>query len=47
MTTEDRLNQRSLNLDLFEGFEDTTIELYSSVRNGYLQRRERLIKGDE
>jgi hypothetical protein len=37
----------TLNLDLFEGFEDTTIELYSSVRNGYLQRRERLIKGDE
>jgi phospholipid-binding lipoprotein MlaA len=47
MSAGDQLNQRSLNLDLFQGFEDTTIDLYSSVRNGYLQRRERLIKGDE
>ena len=47
MGAGDQLNQRSLNLDLFQGFEDTTIDLYSSVRNGYLQRRERLIKGDE
>lgn len=47
MSAGDQLNQRSLNLDLFQGFEDTTIDLYSSVRNGYLQRRERLIKGDD
>jgi phospholipid-binding lipoprotein MlaA len=47
MNIGDRLNDRSLNLDLFQGFEDTTIDLYSSVRNGYLQRRDRLIKGDD
>jgi len=47
MRAGDQLNDRSLNLDLFQGFEDTTIDLYSSVRNGYLQRRDRLIKGDD
>jgi len=44
MSAGDALNQRSLNLDLYQGFEDTTVDLYSSVRNGYLQRREQLIK---
>jgi phospholipid-binding lipoprotein MlaA len=39
------INDRSLNLDLFQGFEETTVDLYSAVRNGYLQRRENLIKG--
>ena len=39
------LNDRSLNLDLFQGFEETTVDLYSAVRNGYLQRRYNLIKG--
>ncbi len=39
------VNDRSLNLDLFQGFEETTVDLYSAVRNGYLQRRDSLIRG--
>jgi phospholipid-binding lipoprotein MlaA len=38
------INDRSLNLDLYQGFEETTVDLYSAVRNGYLQRRENMIK---
>jgi phospholipid-binding lipoprotein MlaA len=37
------VNDRSLNLELFQGFEETTVDLYSAVRNGYLQRRYNLI----
>jgi phospholipid-binding lipoprotein MlaA len=37
------VNDRSLNLDLFQGFEETTVDLYSAMRNGYLQRRYNLI----
>jgi len=44
MTAGYTLNDRSLNLDLFQGIEESTVDLYSSVRNGYLQRRNRLIK---
>jgi len=44
MKAGDAVNDRSLNLDLFQGFEESTVDLYSSVRNGYLQRRNRLIK---
>ena len=43
MKLGDILNDRSLNLDLFQGFEETTVDLYSAVRNGYLQRRYNLI----
>src|SRR5262249_885139 len=39
------VNDRSLNLDLFQGIEESTVDLYSSVRNAYLQRRENLIRG--
>ena len=46
MRLGDTVNDRSLNLDLFQGFEETTIDLYSAVRNGYLQRRYNLIHGD-
>ncbi len=42
----DTVNDRSLNLDLFQGFEETTVDFYSAVRNGYLQRRYRLIHED-
>jgi len=42
----DTINDRSLNLDLFQGFEETTVDFYSAVRNGYLQRRYRLIHED-
>jgi phospholipid-binding lipoprotein MlaA len=45
MKIGDQLNDRSLNLDLFQGFEETTVDLYSAVRNGYLQRRYNMIKG--
>ena len=44
MSALDRVNDRSRNLDLFRGIEEATVDLYSSVRNAYLQRRQRLIK---
>jgi len=34
----------TLNLDLFHGFEESTLDMYSSVRHAYLQRRERLCR---
>lgn len=40
----DAVNRRSLNLELYEGIEDTVLDLYSAVRNGYLQKREAKIK---
>ena len=43
MKVVDTVNDRSLNLDLFQGFEETTVDFYSAVRNAYLQRRYRLI----
>jgi phospholipid-binding lipoprotein MlaA len=44
MKVGDVINERSLNLDLFQGFEESVIDLYSAVRHGYLQRREKLIR---
>jgi len=44
MQAGDLLNERALNLDLFQGFEESVIDLYSAVRNGYLRRREQLCK---
>jgi len=44
MKVGDTVNDRSLNLELFQGFEETTVDLYSAVRNAYLQRRQQLIK---
>lgn len=38
------INERSLNLDRFERVEETVIDLYSAVRNAYLQRREAAIR---
>src|SRR5882724_1599568 len=38
------VNDRSLNLETFEEFEQMTFDLYSAVRNAYLQRRQRMIK---
>lgn len=37
------VNDRSLNLEFFEGVEETTVDLYTAVRNAYLQRRARQI----
>jgi len=44
MTVGDTVNERSLNLDLFQGFEESVIDMYSAVRHGYLQRRKKLIR---
>jgi phospholipid-binding lipoprotein MlaA len=38
------INDRSLNLEAFEGVEETTVDLYTAVRNAYLQRRARQIR---
>jgi len=39
-----QVNERSLNLQLFQDVEDSVLDLYSAVRNGYLQRRRRSIE---
>jgi phospholipid-binding lipoprotein MlaA len=44
MKAGDILNDRALNYDLFQGFEESVIDLYSAVRHGYLQRRQALCK---
>jgi len=44
MKIGDIVNDRALNYDLFQGVEETTIDLYSSVRHFYLKRREQQIK---
>ena len=44
MKLGDTVNDRSLSLDLFQGIEQSTVDLYSAVRNAYLQRRARMIK---
>ena len=38
------VNERSLNLDRFERVTESTVDLYSAVRNGYLQRRAAAIR---
>jgi phospholipid-binding lipoprotein MlaA len=44
MKIGDVINDRALNYDLFQGFEESVIDMYSAVRHGYLQRRERVIR---
>ncbi|MBM3221239.1 MAG: VacJ family lipoprotein [Candidatus Rokubacteria bacterium] len=44
MKVGETVNDRSLNLELFQGFEESVIDMYSAVRHGYLKRREKLIK---
>ena len=44
MKLGDTVNDRALNYDLFQGFEESVIDMYSAVRHGYLQRRQQLIK---
>ena len=34
-----RVNARAINLDTFEGLEESTVDLYGAVRSGYLDRR--------
>lgn len=40
----DVVNYRSQNLEFFESVEESTIDLYSAVRNAYLQRRQKAIE---
>lgn len=44
LKAEEVVNERALNFDLFEGVEETTVDLYSAVRHFYLRRREQEIK---
>jgi len=39
LNAEDRMNERSLNLETFEGIEESTVDMYGAVRSGYSQRR--------
>ena len=39
-----RVNERAVNLTLYQDVEDSSLDLYSAVRNGYLQRREHSIR---
>jgi phospholipid-binding lipoprotein MlaA len=38
------VNDRSLNLEKYQGVEESTVDLYSAVRNAYLQRRAKAIQ---
>lgn len=40
----DAANRRSLNLERYDGVEETVIDLYSAVRDAYLQQREAKVK---
>lgn len=44
MQLGDTVNDRALNVELFEGFEEGTLDLYSAVRDAYLRRRELMIR---
>lgn len=43
-TATNTVNERSLNLDRYERVAESTVDLYSAVRNAYLQRRAAAIK---
>jgi phospholipid-binding lipoprotein MlaA len=38
------VNDRSLNLEKFQGVEEATLDLYTAVRNAYLQKRTKMIR---
>jgi phospholipid-binding lipoprotein MlaA len=38
------VNERSRNLEKFQGVEEATLDLYTAVRNAYLQARARMIR---
>src|SRR5438093_236888 len=40
----DTVNDRAQNIDLYDGFEESVVDMYSAVRNGYLRKREQRIK---
>lgn len=43
-TAGQTVNTRAENLEFFESVEEATVDLYSAVRNAYLQRRQRAIQ---
>jgi phospholipid-binding lipoprotein MlaA len=38
------INERAHNLKLYQDAEDSSLDLYAAVRNGYLQRRETAVE---
>jgi len=40
----DTVNDRAMNIDLYQGFEESVVDMYSAVRNAYLRKREQRIK---
>lgn len=42
--TGDVINERSINLESFQGVEDSTVDLYATIRNVYLQKRAQSIR---
>jgi phospholipid-binding lipoprotein MlaA len=40
------VNERALNYEVFQGVEETTLDLYTAVRDAYLRRRERQLRQD-
>jgi len=42
VTAERTINERAMNLEFFQDVEETVLDLYSAVRNGYPQRRDTL-----
>lgn len=41
---EEILNERSLNLEKFQGVEEATLDLYTAVKNAYIQKRRNAIR---
>jgi phospholipid-binding lipoprotein MlaA len=41
---EEVVNDRSLNMEKFQGVEEATVDLYAAVRNAYLQKRAKAIR---
>ena len=39
LNAANRLNDRAINLETFEGLEESTVDLYGAVRSGYMDRR--------
>jgi len=39
-----QINERAENMTMYDDVEDTSLDLYAAVRNGYLQRRRKAIR---
>jgi phospholipid-binding lipoprotein MlaA len=40
----DTVNDRSLGIERYQGFEESVVDMYSAVRDAYLRRREQRIR---